>query len=224
MLSNQQAPLINTSREMPGEKNDMMFEKLDFEDKESIVLDSRFGELESLKDIFENMVDPSLIITDNIEDENGNTPLHMAACNGHLDVIKYLLQLLENNALIKKDRIYEWVAAKNNSGNTALHWATLTNQLEVIKFLCENWKADPLISNNLGQDSIFVSETNQLQEIEKYYLNNYDIEPEEEEEEEEGQNEDIKFSSEDVCYKEGTEINEMTKDAEIALQEMAIEK
>lgn len=209
---------------MSGEKNDMMFEKLDSEDKESVVLDSRYGELESLKDIFENMVDPSLIITDNIVDENGNTPLHMAACNGHLDVIKYLLEILENNELIKKDCIYEWVSAKNNSGNTALHWATLTNQLEVIKYLCENWKADPLISNNLGQDSIFVSETNQLQEIEKYYLNNYDIEPEEEEEEEEGQNEDIKFSSEDVCYKEGTEINEMTKDAEIALKEMSVKK
>ena len=209
---------------MAVETNDIKFQKLDDEDKESIVLDCRFGELDSLKDIFENMVDSSLIITDDIKDENGNTPLHMAACNGHLDIIKYLMELLTTNDLIKQEQIYEWVSAKNVSGNTALHWATLTNQLEVIKYLCEEWKANPLILNGMGHDCIFVSETNQLQEIEKYYLTNYDIEPEEDEsDDDDDDSENIKFSSEDVQYKEGTEINEMTKEAEKAMKEMNIE-
>lgn len=206
---------------MATEEQNIKFQKLDSEDKESIVLDCRFGELDSLKDIFENMVDASLIITDDIKDENGNTPLHMAACNGHLDVIKYLFELLKSNEFIKEEQIYQWVAAKNNSGNTALHWATLTNQLEVIKYLCENWKADPLIANDMGHDCIFVSETNRLLDVEKYYITNYDIEPAEEDSDDE---DDIKFSSDDVQYKEGTEINEMTKDAEKALQNINIEE
>ncbi|XBW34753.1 hypothetical protein QEN19_000320 [Hanseniaspora menglaensis] len=206
---------------MANEKIDIKFEKLDVDDKESIVLDCRFGELDSIKEIFEEMVDSSLIITDDIKDENSNTPLHMAAGNGHLEIIKHLMDLLTKNELISNDQIYKWVAAKNSSGNTALHWATLTNQLEVIKYLCENWKADPLVVNDMGHDCIFVSETNQLHEIEKYYLTNYNIEPEEEESDDE---EDIKFSSNDVQYKEGTEINEMTKDAEKAIKEMNIKK
>ncbi|KAL6930492.1 hypothetical protein ACO0R3_003611 [Hanseniaspora guilliermondii] len=206
-----------------AEIDDTKFQKLDDEDKTSIVLDARYGDLGSLKEIFEEMIDSSLLITDNIVDDNKNTPLHMAACNGHLDIIKYLMGLLKTNDLITDEQIFNWVSSKNGSGNTALHWATLTNQLEVIKYLCEEWKADPLIKNDLGQDCIFVSETNQLTKIEAYYLTNYDVEPEDESEDE-GETEDIKFSSEDVEFKEGTEINEMTKDANEALKKMDINK
>ncbi|CAI8494031.1 unnamed protein product [Hanseniaspora opuntiae] len=203
--------------------DDTRFQKLDDEDKTSVVLDARYGDLDSLKEIFEEMIDSSLLITDNIVDDNKNTPLHMAACNGHLDIIKYLMGSLKSNDLITDEQIHNWVSSKNGSGNTALHWATLTNQLEVIKYLCEEWKADPLIKNNLGQDCIFVSETNQLSEIEAYYLTNYEVEPEDESDDE-GDAEDVKFSSEDVEYKEGTEINEMTKDANEALKNMDINK
>lgn len=75
--------------------------------------------------------------------EEGNSALHFAAANGHLECIT---KLLEHNASIN---------LQNNSKNTALHWAGLCGQLEAIKLICE-WhekhpdsaqKADPNVKN-----------------------------------------------------------------------------
>ena len=67
-------------------------------------------------------------------DPSGNTALHMACANGHLDIVKLLLKHGANpNAL-------------NKSKNTPLHWAALNGRTEIIELLIEA-KADANLKN-----------------------------------------------------------------------------
>ena len=67
----------------------------------------------------------------------------MAAANGHLPVVKYLILLLE------KDDVKQLLEAKNENGNTALHWASYNGHLEVVEYLVEEVNADPFIKTIL---------------------------------------------------------------------------
>lgn len=55
--------------------------------------------------------------------QDGNTALHYAAANGHLEILEFILQ---NGADPN---------ARNSSGNTPLHWACFCNQLECVRVL-----------------------------------------------------------------------------------------
>ena len=70
--------------------------KLTQEEMDVVIYDSRVGDLETLQEIFdlEKLITPKTltIIKDDI---TLSTPLHMAAANGHLPVVKYLILLLE---------------------------------------------------------------------------------------------------------------------------------
>jgi ankyrin repeat protein len=55
------------------------------------------------------------------------TPLHLAAQNGHLNVVKFLVeQQAEMNM-------------KNTNGSTPLHLAAQNGHLNVVKFLVYKW-------------------------------------------------------------------------------------
>uniref|UniRef100_A0A7S2QRA2 Uncharacterized protein n=1 Tax=Lankesteria abbotti TaxID=340204 RepID=A0A7S2QRA2_9APIC len=60
-------------------------------------------------------------------DEYGITPLHRAAANGHVDVVRYLV--CDCKATID---------VKNESGNTPLHWAALNKHVDVVRLLLES--------------------------------------------------------------------------------------
>ena len=63
------------------------------EEMDNVIYDARFGDLESLTEIFTKEVEPSVIKT--IKDEYSlSTPFHMAAANGHIEVLKFLLSLI----------------------------------------------------------------------------------------------------------------------------------
>lgn len=175
---------------------------LDQEDQDAIILDARCGDLESLKDIFTNLVDPKLIVTCR-DAVTQSTPLHMAAANGHKEVVQYLASLVTDSAELKK-----WVNSQNETGNTALHWASLNGSLECVKFLCEELGADPFIRNNFDHDAIFEAERGNKEEVENFYLQKYDVEPENDE----------TAQAESVEVKEGTEIEQVTKEATEALR------
>ncbi len=55
-------------------------------------------------------------------DYDGNIPLHWAAYNGKLDLVKYLLE--EKGADVK---------AADNGGNNSLYWAASSGKLDVVK-------------------------------------------------------------------------------------------
>ena len=58
--------------------------------------------------------------TDNL----GKTPLHLACCNGHLDVVRYLLTSHGAN-----------LEATDNNGKTPLHLACWNGHLDVVQDL-----------------------------------------------------------------------------------------
>ena len=57
-------------------------------------------------------------------DSDGKTPLHLAAYNGKLDVVKYLVE--EKGADVK---------AADNNGDTPLQWAVEEDHWDVVKYL-----------------------------------------------------------------------------------------
>ena len=67
----------------------------------------------------------------------GNSPLHWAAINGHLSVVKHLVKAGNNIEQI------------NSNGDTPLHLAAQNGRLEVVKFLTnQNINKQP--RNNKG--------------------------------------------------------------------------
>lgn len=185
-------------------------EPLDQEDQNAIILDARAGDLDSLKEIFTTLIHPKLLATC-LESEAGSTALHMACANGHLDVVRYLLSLVKENAT-NETEVKSYVDRQNQTGNTALHWASLNGKLEVVKFLCDEYGADPFIRNQFDQDAIYEAENNGKEDVEAYFLEKYNVEPEQNEEADEGDG-----STPAVQVKEGTEIEQVTKEATEAL-------
>ncbi|SCU83286.1 LAMI_0C02652g1_1 [Lachancea mirantina] len=179
---------------------------LEQDDQDAIILDARAGDLESLKDIFTNVVDPTLLVSCR-DSSSKSTPLHMAAANGHAEVLKFLLSLV-------KDGRKDWVNAQNETGNTALHWASLNGQEACVELLCDEFDADPFIRNNFDHDAIFEAERSGHEAIETFFLKKYDVEPETE-----NAGVDQEATSASVQIKEGTEIEQVTKEATEALRQ-----
>lgn len=188
------------------------------EEMDNVIYDARFGDLESLTEIFTNEVETSVLAT--IKDEESlTTPFHMAAANGHFEVLKYLLSLIPDIEERKKI-----INLENDSGNTALHWAAYNGHVEIVKLLCENG-ADPFIRNKYNHDSFYEASNNEQENVDDYLLEKYgnivekDINEEEEGEEEgkenEGDNEDK------VQFSEGTEISKVTEDDQKAVNDLS---
>lgn len=174
-----------------------MTQRLTQEECDIIVEDARYGDLESLQEIFSEVA--SSLLRGIRESETLNTPIHMSSANGHLEVVRYLLGLLSNEDAIKL------VNAVNYEGNTALHWASLNGHLEVVKLLCETYGADAFLKNKFGHDSIFEAENNGQEETETYFLQKYDVEPL-------GDEVDIKVSNAQVEVNQGEEIDKITQE------------
>ena len=97
---------------------------------------ARFGELKDLKEAMKE-ADKSFDV--NIKDFRGNTALHMACANGHIEMVKYLINTLHVDINIK-----------NSSNNTPLGWAALNGQKEIVKILLAN-NADYENKNSQGK-------------------------------------------------------------------------
>jgi ankyrin repeat protein len=83
--------------------------------------------IEGNLDIFKSLVD---IDKQDIyaRDANGRTSLLLAVINGHIEIVKFLLPLMETSALEISD---------NSERNTALHWAISECRVEIVKLLLE---------------------------------------------------------------------------------------
>ncbi|CAI5760351.1 unnamed protein product [Candida verbasci] len=135
------------------------------EEMDSVIYDARVGDLETLKEIFDE-VPPNLLLT--IQDDiTLSTTIHMASANGHLEVVKYLLSLLS------KQDAKKLISIKNETGNTALHWASYNGHLDIVKLLVDEYNADPFEKNEAGHDSIFEAENNNKIDVEHWYLAKY---------------------------------------------------
>lgn len=141
---------------------------------------ARDGDLEAFKAVFSEPEGYNKVLAEK-DEYSQSTPFHMAAANGHHDLLKLLIENIPEN--LRKDA----VNAVNYTGNTALHWAALTGSLECAKLLCEAG-ADPLLRNSSGIDPCYQSDTSQNEEVAAYLYSLVDV-PEGEDDEEEAQEE-----------------------------------
>ena len=75
-------------------------------------------------------------------DNHENTPLHMAAANGHVDVVSLLLKCGANPS------------KRNEKGNTPLHWAASNGQQAVVNVLLQHEQVDVLQRNTFGRSAL----------------------------------------------------------------------
>jgi len=123
-------------------------------------------------------------------DNAGWTPLHHAANNGHLDIVKELLKepgtlrnIPDNNGftplhlackyghmevvkflVIAYPDVGADVNAQTIAGNTPLHLACYNKNIDAVTFLIDN-KAKPTFKNNAGQRPIDISQSKAITKI-----------------------------------------------------------
>lgn len=103
--------------------------------EEAFVECARYNDLEVLIGAIKE--EPELVA--DARDGFGNTALHMAAANGHEEVVRVLLSRRCSVPFSARgaDAFQQFLDARNESGNTALHWAAQNNRAAVVRMLCE---------------------------------------------------------------------------------------
>ncbi|XP_050235914.1 ankyrin repeat-containing protein P16F5.05c [Mercurialis annua] len=87
------------------------------ESVDSLLEAARYDDIDDIKSL------ASFGVSLDSKDSFGRTALHMAAANGHLTIVEYLIsQEVDLNA-------------SNEENNTPLHWACLNGRVEVVKKL-----------------------------------------------------------------------------------------
>lgn len=218
--------LNNTSprNDNHNDRNMPKLTQLTQEEMDNVIFDARLGDVESLTEIFSKEVEPAVLKT--IKDEHSlTTPFHMAAANGHIDVLQYLLGLLadaeEKKAILN---------SKNDSGNTALHWAAYNGHLEAVKLLCENG-ADPFIRNAYNHDAFYEASNNDHEQVDDFLLEKYGNIVEQDIDDNDDENDDDDDGAAEtgaepaaaastVKFSEGTEIQKVTKDDTEAVEQL----
>ena len=110
------------------------------------------GDAEIVEQLIKQLQSSGTLVKDiNEVDDNGATPLHIAAARGHLDVIKILLNFKAN------------INQQDLDGNTAAHYAAANHSssgIEVVEIL-EKAGADVNKENNYGETASQIILNNQ---------------------------------------------------------------
>lgn len=170
------------------------------EEMDCLILDAREGDLKNLQEIFDE-ISPLLLVK--VQDDiTLSTPIHMAAANGHKQVLEYLL------SIVSKEDAKTLVNKQNESGNTPLHWAAYNGHLDIVKLLADDYEADVFIKNKINHDAMFEAENNSKSEIEQWFLKKYSVES------------DFKFEEGEeeskITYQPGKETKEADERAKLA--------
>ncbi|KFY58736.1 hypothetical protein V496_05991 [Pseudogymnoascus sp. VKM F-4515 (FW-2607)] len=139
------------------------------DDTDDLIYFARAGELGDFREALEALckregcaVDEVLAVA--VDGESGNGVLHMAAANGHSEIIKHLLTALPSSSTLPT-----LLNTRNAAGNTPLHWAALNGHLSAVQVLVEAG-ADPYIQNGVGHDAIYEAEVNDRKEAVDWML------------------------------------------------------
>lgn len=174
---------------------------------DAVLYDTREGDLQTLQEIFSEV--PAHLLKSIKDEYTLSTTIHMAAANGHLQVLQYLLGLLSrSDAVILANQT-------NDTGNTPLHWAAYNGHLAVVKALVEEYEGDVYAKNEAGHDVMFEAENNNQEEVEAWLLQRFTVE-ESFDVSEDGENTKI-------TYKPGTESKEADEQAKEATFTAGIE-
>ncbi|EWC47468.1 hypothetical protein DRE_00436 [Drechslerella stenobrocha 248] len=177
---------------------------LDEDTIDDLLYFSRTGELEDLRSAVAEL-SKSLnryvleIPAAAVDPYSGNTCLHMAAANNHVDVVNWILSL-EQPPLVSSGGpqaalpdstltaaatgsaaasmlpttapslyLHTLLNYPNSNGNTPLHWACLNGHIEVVKALA-GAGADPGVLNAAGHDCVYEAEVNDKSNVVEWVL------------------------------------------------------
>ncbi|XP_023634846.1 protein ACCELERATED CELL DEATH 6 [Capsella rubella] len=114
-----------------------------------------WGHLELVKDIVSQC--PSLLLEPN---SSGQTPLHVAAYEGHTAVVEAFVALVtfasDRLCNEESERLNPYIL-KDEDGNTALHLAIEGRYLEMATYLVNANHDAPFLGNNEGLSSLFMA-------------------------------------------------------------------
>ncbi|KAF9927548.1 hypothetical protein FBU30_003094 [Linnemannia zychae] len=157
----------------------------DSEHLEELIECARYGELEEIQTVVQTSGPEKAKLLLSHKGEYGKTPLHMAAANGHLDVVEYLITVISPEA----------VNIQNDQGNTALHWAATNGHAKVVETLITKGKANYKLKNAAGHTAMYEAEIHEREQVVAWMLIN--TEPEEELKEGNDDDDDDSSSSSD---------------------------
>lgn len=90
------------------------------------------------------------------KDENGDTALHIACCEGNLGMVKFLVGM--DNTIINEKDMY---------GDTSLHCSAIMHKIDIIKYLIE-CGADYTIKNKNGKTFLNSLHSPYKEDVEKF--------------------------------------------------------
>ncbi|KAL6913828.1 hypothetical protein ACHAP8_001769 [Fusarium lateritium] len=148
-----------------------MAPKLTEDEIDDIIYFSRSGEQEDLTDSIKTLAErenssPAEIVAAAQDASNKSTCLHMATGNGHLEIVRQLIQYFENRP---KEQKQAFLDEANEAGNTGLHWAALGGHLDVIKLLLEQG-ASPALANEQNYVPLDLAYFNHKNDVAEYFL------------------------------------------------------
>ncbi|KAI4118296.1 MAG: hypothetical protein LQ345_001640 [Seirophora villosa] len=109
-------------------------------------------------------VPPTGIISATVDPESGNSLLHMAAANGCIDTLDFLIPSSSSSSPIPLNPNLQ-----NGSGNTPLHWAALNGHLAAVKRLV-GAGADPTVRNHAGHDAVYEAERSGKDDVARWLI------------------------------------------------------
>ncbi|KAG0251738.1 hypothetical protein BG011_007418 [Mortierella polycephala] len=140
----------------------------DAEHLEELIECARYGELEEIQAVVESSGAEKAKMLLSHQGDYGKTPLHMAAANGHPDVVEYLITIISPEA----------VNIQNDQGNTALHWAATNGHHKVVETLITKGKADYKLKNAAGHTAMLEAEIHEREQVVAWMLINTELEEE----------------------------------------------
>eukprot|EP00123_Amoebidium_parasiticum_P020567 comp5257_c0_seq1/m.1292 comp5257_c0_seq1/g.1292 ORF comp5257_c0_seq1/g.1292 comp5257_c0_seq1/m.1292 type:complete len:173 (-) comp5257_c0_seq1:49-567(-) len=123
------------------------------DDRVEFVLCARYGEEEEVKAYLDRGIPMDC------RDGNGNTALHMAAANGHAEVVQLLLTKCTRDD----------VNATNEPKNTPLHWAALNGHRQICELLVKAG-ADINVQNGAGHSPLYEALSNNREDVSDYLM------------------------------------------------------
>ena len=103
----------------------------------------------------------------NCKDDYGCTPLHYAARNNHLEVVK----------ILNRHKQHDSFSSQNNNGNTPLHYACRNGHLDIAQYLISEAHCDPSCENNDGDTPLHIACRNDCLRIVQYLLSTGKVDP-----------------------------------------------
>ncbi|KAJ3542403.1 hypothetical protein NM208_g4108 [Fusarium decemcellulare] len=147
-----------------------MAPKLTEDEIDDLIYFARAGEKDDLTETIKSLAEresasPAEIVAA-AQDEAKSTCLHMATGNGHLEIVKQLIEYFDNRP---KEQKQAFLDEANEHGNTGLHWAALGGHLEIVKLLLDQG-ASPALANEQNYVPLDLAYFNNKNDVAQHFL------------------------------------------------------